>query len=315
MFWFAHAPSNIALIKYMGKKNEAENTPINASLSYTLNHLISTVQLEVQTGTHDFWEPLNIPGGLPFTLPASGQQRFLKHLDFLKKHFKYNGGFVVRSTNNFPHTCGLASSASSFAALTKCATIALSELTNQPLPSLEEQAILSRAGSGSSCRSFLSPWALWTEETVAPIEFPYSELLYQGVVISHDQKAVSSSEAHKRVQTSIHYKTRANQANQNLKLLINALQTQDWKTAYTVCFEEFQEMHRLFETSETPFSYMTDESREVLRQLQDFWKTHGDGPLVTMDAGPNIHLLYRPDQGELARLFKQDHLIGNYDVL
>ena len=40
-----------------------------------------------------------------------------------------------------------------------------------------------------------------------------------------------------------------------------------------------------------------------------------DGPLVTMDAGPNIHLLYRPDQAELARQFKSDYLVGNYDVL
>ena len=49
--------------------------------------------------------------------------------------------------------------------------------------------------------------------------------------------------------------------------------------------------------------------------LQTLWEKEGDGPLITMDAGPNIHLLYRLDQADMAFKFKQDHLLGNYDVL
>ena len=74
-------------------------------------------------------------------------------------------------------------------------------------------------------------------------------------------------------------------------------------------------MHTLFATSSDAFNYITPQSQELLNQLQDFWHRHGDGPLVTMDAGPNIHLLYRMDQRDMAEQFRNDHLIGNYDVL
>jgi diphosphomevalonate decarboxylase len=314
MFWFAHAPANIALIKYMGKK-DSTNIPTNASLSYTLDSLLSTVQLEKQAGTTDYWEPLNIPGAEPFTLSLPAQQRFLNHLAWLKSQFNYSGGFIVRSSNNFPLSSGLASSASSFAALTKCTVTALSELTNLPLPSTAEQAALSRQGSGSSCRSFFAPWALWREENVQTVEFPYQQLLHQVILVDHSEKKVSSSEAHARVRSSIHYAGRSERAETNLKLLEAALTVQDWANAYSICWAEFQDMHNLFSTCEKPFSYITEDSKALLRALEDFWLVKGDGPIVTMDAGPNIHLLYRMDQSNLAREFKQDYLIGNYDVL
>ncbi len=315
MQWFAQAPSNIALIKYMGKKDIENNIPINSSLSYTLNNLLSSVMLEHHPGKKDFWEPLDIPGSLKFTLSNEAQDRFLRHLNRLKTLVNYSGAFIVRSSNNFPHSSGLASSASSFAALTKCAVLALSELTQTPMPSVETQAALSRAGSGSSCRSFFSPWALWEEDNVKALELPYNQLLHSVIVISHAEKKVSSSEAHQRIRTSKLYATRSQRAEQNLKTLLNAFNALDWKSAYQVCWREFQDLHSLFSSCSLPFSYITDQSEAVLVSLQELWQREGDGPLVTMDAGPNIHILYRPDQAEMARKFKQDHLIGNYDVL
>lgn len=315
MQWFAQAPSNIALIKYMGKKDANSNIPINPSLSYTLNNLLSSVMLEHHSGKKDFWEPLNIPGALHFILSSDAQKRFLKHLERLKSLVNYSGAFVVRSCNNFPHSSGLASSASSFAALTKCAVTALSELTKTPMPSIEEQAQLSRVGSGSSCRSFFSPWALWEGETVKAVETNYPQLIHQVIVISHAEKKVSSSEAHLRIVTSKQYPTRAHRAEQNLKTLLHAFEARDWKSAYEVCWREFQDLHSLFSSSLKPFSYMTEQSNAALKSLQDLWQREGDGPIVTMDAGPNIHILYRPDQAGMAQKFKSDYLIGNYDVL
>lgn len=315
MQWFAQAPANIALIKYMGKKNAENNTPDNPSLSYTLNKLQSSVMLESQAGKNDLWEPLLIPGAQPFDLKITAQQRFLDHLTYLKSYFQYNGGFIVRSSNNFPHSTGLASSASSFAALTKCAVQALAELTQKPLPSIEEQAKLSKLGSGSSCRSFFSPWALWDDEHIGAVNLPYTQLEHHVIIISHNEKKVASSEAHLRVKTSPLYATRSQRARENLKSLLQALENEDWKSAFTICWREFQDMHELFATSAEAFSYITSQSKELLNLLQDFWHHHGDGPLVTMDAGPNIHLLYRTDQLDLAEQFRNDHLIGNYDVL
>jgi diphosphomevalonate decarboxylase len=315
MQWFAQAPANIALIKYMGKIEDTKNLPINSSLSYTLNNLLSSVQLVMQPGRIDFWEPLNSPGTVEFKLPIEAQQRFLNHLSMLKHHFDHQGAFIVRSNNNFPHSSGLASSASSFAALTKCAVLALSELTGQPLPSIEAQAQLSRVGSGSSCRSFFSPWALWKGEEVHDIDLPYRDLIHQVVVISHAQKQVPSSEAHVRIRTSKLFTTRAERAEQNLKALLNEFENKDWADAYKICWREFHDLHQLFATSEPPFAYITAEGEEVLAAVQRLWEQEGDGPIATMDAGPNIHLLYRPEQAELALRFKHDHLVGNFDVL
>lgn len=314
--WFADAPSNIALIKYMGKKNTEQNVPANSSLSYTLDDLKSFVELESTPLHHDSWEPLDLPGRqLLFNLSASSQARFLRHLDLLKKHFNYSGHFIVRSCNNFPASTGLASSASSFAALTRCAVRAICEITEQPEPTTEEMALLSQRGSGSSCRSFFRPWAIWSEEMVQPIELPISKLIHQVIVVTHTEKTVSSSEAHQRITTSPDFEARPGRAEKRLSSLLQALKTENWDQAFSICWQEFADMHRLFSTSQPAFSYMTENTHLLLDDLKRFWDAEGDGPLVTLDAGPNIHLLYRPDQLDLAQKFKVDKLLGNYDVI
>lgn len=315
MQWFAQAPANIALIKYMGKSDEQSNLPANPSLSYTLEKLLTSVELEQQSGMHDFWEPLNIPGANPFMLPIEAQKRYLAHLDRIKNYFNYTGAFVVRSTNNFPHSSGLASSASSFAALTKCAANAICDLQQRALPDVEELANLSRQGSGSSCRSFFAPWALWQEDKVSAVDLPYKSLIHQVIIVSSAIKSVSSSEAHIRIKTSPGFSGRVSRAKDNLKALLGALNAQDWESAYHVCWREFQDIHHLFPTAKQPFTYMNDDTNQALKMLQDVWHQKNDGPIITMDAGPNIHLLYRLDQAQLAREIRTDVLLGNFDVI
>lgn len=315
MHWFAQAPSNIALIKYMGKKDSEKNIPANPSLSYTLENLLTSVELESCLLKSDRWEPLETPGSITFELSSKAQNRFLNHLDTIKRYFNFEGNFIVRSSNNFPLSSGLASSASSFAALTKCAIRAICNITGKALPAMSVYAELSRLGSGSSCRSFYAPWALWQDEVVTGIELPYQKLIHQAIIISHAPKSISSSQAHELIKSSIHYRGREQRAKDNLHLLIDAFNDQDWPLAYEVCWREFHDMHQLFQSSKHPFDYILPQSKEVLRLLQQFWQSNGDGPLVTMDAGPNIHLLYRENQQDLAMKFKRDHLIGNYDVL
>lgn len=315
MQWFAQAPSNIALIKYMGKQDVPGNLPINASLSYTLDHLLSSVELQPIAGKKDYWEPLVNPGTNPLFLSTAAQDRYLVHLERVKLFFNYTGAFVVRSSNNFPHSAGLASSASSFAALTKCAMLALTELTDQPIPSIETQAQLSRQGSGSSCRSFFAPWVIWEGARVSSIDLPYAPLIHQAVIITHEEKEISSKEAHQRVRTSPEYPERKARATQRLQELIMALQMRNWDIAYEICWKEFEDMHHLFHTAAPSFTYIGAESKKLLTQLRQLWDKTGDGPIVTMDAGPNIHLLYREDQRELSQKITQDILINHYDFI
>jgi diphosphomevalonate decarboxylase len=313
--WFAQAPSNIALIKYMGKLDEKKNIPSNPSLSYTLPNLMSHVKLEAYPGPFDIWEPLEIPGFKPLNLSHDAQTRYLQHLDNLKKYFKYEGHFIVRSSNNFPHASGLASSASSFAALTKCACLALSELTHTECPDVSVQAELSRMGSGSSCRSFFSPWAIWNNVTAEKIELPYNNLIHHAILISEEEKAISSKRAHSQVKSSPEYEFRPARARKRLDDLLRALQTKQWQNAYKICWDEFMDMHHLFETAAEPFTYFTPKTHEMLEILKAFWEENQDGPIVTMDAGPNIHLLFRSDQHELAHHFVHEYLVNQFDFI
>src|SRR5690349_16799169 len=94
----ASAPSNIALIKYMGKTATSGNLSTNASLSYTLEHLRSFVTIE--EANEETWAPLS--GLFELNLSLTGQAKFLAHFKRLKAEWKIPGNYLLRSANNFP---------------------------------------------------------------------------------------------------------------------------------------------------------------------------------------------------------------------
>src|SRR6478609_5107411 len=100
------APSNIALIKYMGKIEGTGNQPTNASLSYTLDNLRTFVRLTEIEGGADQWKPLIREDLEKIDLSEKGQQRFLKHFANLKAKWGVTKNFLVESANNFPSDCG-----------------------------------------------------------------------------------------------------------------------------------------------------------------------------------------------------------------
>lgn len=304
------APSNIALIKYMGKVETPGNHPTNSSLSYTLDHLRTFVQITLLEKGEDQWKPLSGSQYTPFELSEKGQQRFLKHFQKMKAIWGVEKSFLIESANNFPADCGLASSASSFAALTLAAAEILQQINPQPRgEDLQYLSELSRMGSGSSCRSLYTPWALWQAEYAEPLALDYKHLHHFVVVVEDSKKTISSSEAHKLVLTSPRFEGRIERAEMRLKDLIQALRFQDWPMAVQISWDEFIDMHRLFETSVPVFGYMTEGSREVIQHAKALFDKWNDGPIVTMDAGANVHMLFRPDQKqkfkEMAHYYRQ----------
>ncbi len=280
------APSNIALIKYMGKNDQ--NVPCNVSLSYTLRDYWTEVSLEENTDKDEF------VNASEFSKQAV--DRFLAHLAYIKKLFGYSGFFTVTSHNNFPHSAGIASSASSFAALTKCALQAIGAKI-----SAEQMSEISRHGSGSSCRSFFSPWCVWDENGARQADIKTRNLRHELILIDSTQKTVSSSEAHKAVKTSLLFDGRPQRATRRMTGLIAALNENHWEDAYHICWEEFADMHALFATSHPHFYYIQPKTLEWLTAIDRFWNTYKDGPIVTIDAGANIHLLWRADQTKLQK--------------
>ena len=250
--WRAEMPSNIALIKYMGKKDVVKNIPANTSLSWTLPHLKTNVELEKTNQRADSWEPLT--SDFPFEMSETGVEKFLGHLDRVKAYFNVNQNFIIRSSNNFPADCGIASSASSFAALTEAASAACTEISGQAI-SYEGKALLSAQGSGSSCRSFKEGMVLWSEKSVSSIESPFNNLLHMVVLVGKNKKEVSSSQAHKRVETSHLYSGRIERCEQRLEDLILSWSHRDWESSFQIIWNEFWDMHALFETSRPAFGY------------------------------------------------------------
>lgn len=297
----ASAPSNIALIKYMGKEPGAGNLPANSSLSYTLEHLRTYVVIE--PAGRDEWGALE--GLEPIALSETGRKKFMDHFGRLKERWNISGNFRVRSANNFPSDCGLASSASSFAALTLGAFALARKQRGEFDVSREELSALSRLGSGSSCRSLFSPWAEWSGEGAVAFDCPV-RLEHAVVIVDGGKKKVSSSDAHRRINTSLLWSGRPARAEARLSELKKALGAMDWPALYEVCWSEFWDMHALFETSRPAFGFMTNETLRVLSGLRRIWETQGDGPVVTMDAGANVHLLLRSDQTSRAEEWLTD---------
>lgn len=289
----AEAPSNIAIVKYMGKTDHSANLALNPSLSMTLANFRSTVEISALDSGPDRWEPL--PG---VDLPLKAGERFLRFLAERKRLENISGSFLVRSGNNFPSDCGLASSASSFAALTLAIEKAFAASANRPERSALELARISRTGSGSSCRSFFSPWCAWEGDLIAPVHSQMPELVDLVVVLASEVKKVSSSEAHRRVQSSPLMDGRAERATARQERVKRALSTADYHSLFVEAWAELWEMHSLFHTANPPFRYFTPQSLATLDWVENQWERQGNGPIATVDAGPNIHLLVRKEEAQ-----------------
>ena len=284
--WRATAPANIALIKYMGKSEG--NLATNVSLSYAAGNFFTDVVLTLNKKQDNLIDNTQI-------LSAKEKFKYLSHLERIKNYFSFDGYFNVTSVNNFPASCGLASSASSFAALTMAAAKAITNLSNQSKPEVDILADLSRAGSGSSCRSFLQPWCLWQHNKIKSLDLPISSLKHYVVVVSQTKKSVSSSSAHQRVRSSLLFDDRSKRAASRLQMLLSSFEGDDWRQIYDIVRAEFFDMHALFATAQPAFNYMTAATHAVLAEVERHWYLYGDGPLVTLDAGPNVHLLFRQE--------------------
>ncbi len=311
----ARAPSNIAIVKYMGKTDSTLNLPENPSLSMTLAKLSTYVEIHAgKSGTQDRLvaeAPPGVPGEVP-TLSPAGIEKFLAHFARIRtrapnllREFEMeafdSGVGEIRTTNTFPHAAGIASSASSFAALTLAGVAFLARDRSlfrakfASTPGLRRRlAALAREGSGSSIRSFEGPFVAWEGSEAFSVEATLPALSDLVVVVASREKKVSSREAHLRVRTSSAWSGRPARAHTRYAELRTALVAGDFPTFARIAEEDANDMHQLFETAEPAFSYRTKETRQVM----EFLATVGAPYAATLDAGPNVHVIV-PQSAEL----------------
>jgi len=149
----AKAPSNIALVKYWGKRNESLILPHNSSVSMTLDNLYTITTVEFDESYEE--DEVFIDGR---KATKDEFKRVVEHLELLKTQTGVDFKAKVVSEGNFPKKAGLASSASAFAALTFAASDALGlSLTDREL------SIFARQGSGSASRSINGGFVMWNK--------------------------------------------------------------------------------------------------------------------------------------------------------
>jgi diphosphomevalonate decarboxylase len=329
----ARAPSNIAIVKYMGKRDGPTNIPENPSLSLTLNKLCSYVEI---TCSHapDSDEVAWVPqppllwsgdNGLKLRVPSLNEEgvgRFLLHFKrslaaapvILSKYgipvaaqTAKARAYSIRSGNTFPMSAGIASSASSFAALTLATAmtravdqVAFEHAWNSEASLRRDLAALSRQGSGSSCRSFEGPWVGWKGERPFKLDASTPKLAHFILLVSGTAKKVSSSTAHRLVKESPLWAGRAERAGARFEQARMALAEGDLARLARISWREAWEMHSLFHTAPEPFSYWQPRTMEILQWLSAF-VGESQPPIVSMDAGPNVHMIVATTRADFWR--------------
>jgi len=294
----AFAPSNIAFIKYWGKREPAMQWPTNDSLSMTLS----------STGTNTSCKRID---GHIDEITWSGQKleaqdkRFIKavkHLHYLRENFGVAGALSVSTSNTFPTGAGIASSASGFAALTIAALACWTDTSDWDALvkkiGLQRLAHAARMGSGSACRSVLGGLVQWQAgaspleqsvtnlQTIAPLELADSIVL-----VDAGEKTHSSTEGHSYATSSPMFGLRLAGLPERIAAMHKALIHQDLPTFGNLLEQEALEMHSIMMTATPAIHYVRAEAWDLLATLRKWRQETGCNAYFTLDAGSNPHII------------------------
>ena len=304
-----NSPSNLAIIKYWGKYGN--QLPRNASISLTLSNAVSKTKV-AYSGRKNFDGNIDIAFKFEGQEQESFKDRIQKYLFSIKEHVPFIDQlhFDISSENTFPHSSGIASSASAMSALALC----ICSIEHELFKSLENQgdferkaSFLSRLGSGSACRSIYDSWALWgktgdvagSSDNFAigmkdEVHEVFHDLHDDIFIISKNEKAVSSSAGHKLMESNPYAAVRYDEAKRQMFYVLEALRKGDIERFGSIAEQEAMSLHALMMVSNP--SYILIEANTVARikKIRRFRKESNLPVFFSLDAGPNIHLLY-PD--------------------
>ncbi len=303
----ATAPSNIALVKYWGKRNIQLQWPANDSISMTLSSSNTTTTACRTENNFDRFTMAN----KTITSLTNPDDKVFRHLNFIRSQLNLAGHLDLTTQNNFPTGCGIASSASGFAALTLAATAAL--VGNPSWDALEMAGVTrqtlahwARQGSGSAGRSVFGGFVQWTAgdhpeaqtitEELAPDHWNLSDVI---VVLSDAQKHVSSSEAHLAAWASPLFKPRLAGLPDRLATVKKALNERDLATLGREIEVDALEMHAVAMTGSPAVHYLTPDTLNFISWVRTERRAGHLPAWFTIDAGPNVHLICRAEDAKI----------------
>ncbi len=317
------SPSNIALIKYWGK--HGKQLPKNPSISFTLSHA-NTITSVKCIGPND-----NQTAQVEFLFEGEENpafaQKIVKFLNTLSTDFypfinEYK--LLIESSNTFPHSSGIASSASSMSALALCLQDIHGQITGQDVQSLQflqKASIVSRLGSGSASRSVFPHVAVWgqhanienssdeyavgVEDIIHPIFHDFHDDI---LIVSPNEKSVSSTAGHQLMEGNPYSKARYQQAHERLTSLAHAMSSGDLDTFGKITEDEALTLHALMMCSDPSYILMEEGSLSVIKAIQKFRRETKIPVFFTLDAGPNVHVLYPHKYQSQVEIFVENEL-------
>lgn len=295
-------PSNIALVKYWGKK--PVQVPSNPSLSLTLSKAFTEMTLEYMPGAG------NGASFLEFLFEGKQNGKFADkisaYLLSLAGEFPVIKGhcFKISSFNTFPHSTGIASSASSMGALGLCMAEFLALASGKPM-NVREASRLSRLASGSACRSVYGGFVLWggmpqypgtSDDYAIPVPFEihpaFGNMKDAVLVVSSREKDVSSRAGHTLMDGHPYASSRYEMARANVLGLCSALKSGDMDEFVRITETEALNLHALMMSSRSSYLLLEPGTLGIIRAVRQFRKETSVPVCFTLDAGPNVHLIY-----------------------
>ncbi len=288
--------SNIALIKYWGKRNEQLILPTNSSISLTLDENLSSRTSVIFSERLDR-DSFYLNGKVQDINDGELKEKF-QIINRLRTMAGVRDNILVVSENNFPTAAGLASSAAGMSTLVFAASNALGlNLTQRDL------SIVVRMGSGSACRSIAGGFVRWNRGELDDGSDSYAEQIFNEshwpevtdviAVVSEGKKRVSSrSGMRQTMQTSALYQSRPQFAERMARELAEAIGRRDFNALAEIAIRDSNNMHATMLDTYPPISYLNDTSREIMNAIHEINESAGEAlAAYTFDAGPNAHVI------------------------
>lgn len=322
-------PSNIALVKYWGKT--APQIPKNTSISFTLNNCHTITTMEFKERLDKFSTPVKSEKKPIFDLYFEKKKKddfkpkIAKFFERITEYCPYilDYKMIIRSENSFPHSSGIASSASGMSAIAMC----LMSLEKALNPNISDEffnkkaSFLARLGSGSASRSIEGSLVVWGNHAeiegssdLYGVKFPYKIHSifekYQDTILLVDkgEKQVSSTVGHNLMHNHPYAENRFKQANENLSRLSKILQNGSIKDFINLVESEALTLHAMMLTSNPYFILMKPNTLEIINKIWEYREKNNSNICFTLDAGANVHVLYPFNEKEAIKEFIKTEL-------
>jgi diphosphomevalonate decarboxylase len=291
------ANTNIALVKYWGKRDTALKLPLNNSISLTLEQLYTETSVEIIENAED---ELLFNNENP---PVEVKNKIFKFVDLFRKDFSREKlKFRIKTANNFPTASGLASSASGFAAL----ATAMNKVMQLELNS-REISRYARIGSGSASRSIYGGFVEWqkgvqpdgSDSYAVPIVSEnYWDIRMLVVIVDDLKKTKSSTDGMaETVKTCPFYPAWLDTIEEDLNIVREGIIEKDLEKVGEAMEHNCLKMHSTMFTTKPAVIYWKPGTLAIIHQVHQM-RHQGIFCYFTIDAGANVKILCLPEAVE-----------------